>query len=106
MAGGCCGGGGRRRRREPVAPEGPAPAGAAARVVVVLGGRLSGPVGGVVVARGVPVGRGQPGEHAEEQEAHGRHAGADDAHVDLDGRPEADGEVVPGRVGRGREGDE
>lgn len=48
----------------------------------------------------------QPGEHLDEQLAHGRQAGANDGDVVLDGGPDGDGVVVPGYVGGRLKGEE
>lgn len=53
-----------------------------------------GAVVGVVSLRG----RQDSGEQADEEQAQRRHAGADDAHADLDRRPLGDADVVPSGV--------
>ena len=54
----------------------------------------------------VPGAVGQSGNQANQDKPDGGHAGADDADVDLDSRPEGDANLVPGWVGGIREGDE
>ena len=54
---------------------------------------------GVVTSHvAVAAATGDAGEEADEDEAHGGHAGADKADIDLDGGPERDREVIRGGV--------